>query len=550
MSYSSTFGQRIAMVLVLAAPVGLVHCGDDDGGGESPTATGGSSGKGGSATTGGSAGKATGGAPNAGNTGTGGSTGGGGAVTGGNPGQGGSGGAEAGAPGEGGSAGSKTGGGGAFGGEAGEPGEAGGTGEGGTGEGGGAGDGGGGETEAVNSILIGSFAPLPAYDDLEISGQALLVRTAEEETKVSVQVIGLLEDTEYPVHVHNLPCEFLAGTHYKIDPTEAGTVEANEVWPMFETNAAGVGMAEVTVDHWLRGDAMAVVVHDPEVDGNPKMACADLTLDSTAPLSAKGTFNGFAQSEDQDETLDGSVELEATEDGTELSYEISGFQEDSTEYMAHVHALPCIVTDAGGHYKLDPTVAETVEANELWLDLGSTEDGEAADSIDSEHRVRLDAQSVVLHRVVDDDTTLKVACAPLEVEAYPDILVEGTSVQLEAAEQKNLDDLQALASLRRTIAGATRVRVTAVGLGAGVSYPAHVHALPCSVESGGPHYKIDTSEADTVEENELWLMLAADADGAATSEQSFAHIARADARSIVIHDPEDSARLACIDLSP
>jgi hypothetical protein len=544
MSYSSAFGQRIAMVLVLVAPLGLVNCGDDDGGGGSPTVTGGSGGKGGSATTGGSGGKATGGAPSGGIDGKGGSTGGGGAVTGGSPSKGGEGGAEAGAPGEGGSAGSETGGGGgAFGGEAGDSGDAGETGEGG-------GAGGGGETEAVNSILIGSFAPLPAYDDLEISGQALLVRTGEDETKVSVQVVGLLEETEYPVHVHNLPCEFLAGTHYKFDPAETDTVEANEVWPMFETDAAGVGMAEVTVDHWLRGDAMAVVVHDPEVDGNPKMACADLTLDSDAPLSAKGTFNGFAQSEDQDETIDGSVELAASEDGTELSYEISGFAEDDTEYMAHVHALPCVVTDAGGHYKLDPTVADTVEANELWLDLGSTEDGEAADSIASEHRVRLDAQSVVIHRAVDDDTVLKVACAPLEVEAYPDILVEGTGVSLEAAEEKNLDDLQALASLRRTIAGATRVRVTAVGLGAGLSYPAHVHALPCSIESGGPHYKIDTSEADTVEENELWLTLATDADGVATSEQSFDHIARADARSIVIHDPEDNARLACIDLAP
>ena len=547
MSYSSVFGQRIAMVLVLVAPVGLVHCGDDDDGDGSPTVTGGSSGKGGSGTTGGSGGKATGGSPSAGNTGTGGSTGGGGAVTGGNAGKGGTGGAEAGAPGEGGSAGSETGGGGgAFGGEAGETGGMGGTGE--TGEGGGAGD--GGETEAVNSILIGTFAPLPAYPDLEISGQALLVRTSGDETKVSVQVVGLLEETQYPVHVHNLPCEFLAGTHYKVDPTEADTVEENEVWPMFETNAAGVGMAEVTIDHWLRGDAMAVVVHDPEVNGNPKMACADLTIDSNAPLTEKGTFNSFAQSEDEDETIDGSVELVASEEGTELSYEISGFAEDTTEYMAHVHALPCSVTDAGGHYKLDPTIAETVEANELWLDLGSTEDGEAADSITSEHRARLDAQSVVIHRMVDDDTVLKVACAPLEVEAYPDILVEGTSVRLEAAEEKNLDDLQALASLRRTIAGATRVRVTAVGLGAGVSYPAHVHALPCSVESGGPHYKIDTSEADTVEENELWLMLATDTDGAASSEQSFDHIARADARSIVIHDPEDNARLACIDLAP
>lgn len=543
MSYSSTMGQRIATVLVLVAPLGLVHCGDDDGGSDTPSATGGKSGgTGGSSTTGGVAGKGSGGATTGGAAtgGSGGSTAGtGGKATGGSS-TAGSGGSDAGAPSEGGAAGAT------------DPGVGGAAGGDGGGEGGSAGDDGGSNAEALNSILIGTFSPLPAYPDSEISGQALLVRTGSEddgETKVSVQVLGLLASTDYPVHVHNLPCAFLAGTHYKIDPSETDTVEANEVWPMFETNAEGIGMAEITVDHWLRGDALSVVVHDPATDGNPKMACADLTVDSTAPLTSKGTFNSFADSEDDDEALEGSVELVASDEGTELSYEIEGFSED-TEYMAHVHALPCNVSDAGGHYKQDPTVTETNANNEIWLDLGSTDDGEAADSVTSDHRARLDAQSVVLHRAVDEDTTLKVACAPLTVQAYPDVLVEGTSVSFAAAGERDLDDLQALGSLRRTISGTTRVRVTAVGLAAEETYPAHVHNLPCGEQDGGAHYKIDTSEAGTIEENELWVMLATDADGAATSEAAFDHTARADARAIVIHDHEDGVRLACIDLEP
>jgi hypothetical protein len=35
-------------------------------------------------------------------------------------------------------------------------------------------------------------------------------------------------------------------------------------------------------------------------------------------------------------------------------------------YMAHVHASPCALNTADGHYKIDPTNTATVEANELW----------------------------------------------------------------------------------------------------------------------------------------------------------------------------------------
>src|SRR5690349_12905023 len=204
MAYSSALGQRIAAILVLVAPLGLVNCGDDDGDSSPPPATGGT-GTGGASTGGtGGAKTATGGAST------------GGAATGGA--------ATGGAPAAGGAAtGGKSGGGGS-GGEAGGPDEVGGAGGSGGGEDADAGGGGEApvEAQALNSILIGAFAPLPDYDSLDITGQALLVRTADE-TRVSVQVVGLEGETEYPVHVHNLPCEFLAGTHYKIDTTVAET---------------------------------------------------------------------------------------------------------------------------------------------------------------------------------------------------------------------------------------------------------------------------------------------------------------------------------------
>jgi len=541
MAYSSAFKQRIARALVLVAPLGLVNCGDDDGDSSSPAATGGTgTGTGGAPTTGGApaaGGKSTGGANTGGNDSTGGTK-----ATGGATGEAGS------------SSGGTAGGEGGSGGEAGGPIEVGGAGGSGGGEDGGSGGGGGAGGEApvesaLHSILIGSFAPLPDYAGFGVSGQALLVRSADE-TRVSVQVLGLLEETEYPVHVHNMPCEFLAGTHYKIDTSVEEAVEDNEVWPMFETDENGIGFAEVVVDHPLRGDAMSVVVHDPNETDAPKMACADLTLDSDAELVGTGEFDSFAAATNQDQTIEGTIELVTNTSGTELSYEITGLDGEE-DYMAHVHALPCDEADAGGHYKFDPTEEATDEDNELWLELGSTTDGESSDSIESAHRARLDAQSVVVHRATGVSTSVKVACAPISIENYPAyVQTQGTSIALEAADERGLSDIQALGSLRRTLSGETEVRVSAVGLGEDVEYMVHVHALPCSESDGGGHYKIDREEADTVEENELWLTLAANGEGTGSVQETFEHTARADARSIVIHDPEDSAKLACIDLSP
>lgn len=107
----------------------------------------------------------------------------------------------------------------------------------------------------------------------DISGQARMTRTAEGKTIVSVHAVGLLPDTEYGVHVHNRACnDNNGGGHYQ--DIVGGAVDAvNEIWPLFTTNAAGIGNGFASNDFRARPEAMAVVIHAP---GGARIACADL----------------------------------------------------------------------------------------------------------------------------------------------------------------------------------------------------------------------------------------------------------------------------------
>lgn len=518
MTHSVTLPARIVLPAIFLA-VGAMHCGSDDeprapaGGGSS---SGGASGKGSVAGTSSKAGSGG----NRVDPGTGGDE----------NGSGGIGGAEAS-------------GGGAPGGEGGIGGEA----YGGTAGSGGEGGEGGGDPQAVlQSILVGTFAPLPAYAAQNIGGRALLYRTLAGGTHVSIQVLGLQAATAYPSHVHNQPCAVLAGSHYLLDPAAAPS-DANELWLPFTTNADGVGVAEKSAaGHLARGDALSIVVHDPAA-ANAKMVCADLSVGSAGDLAAGGTFAPFAAAEAIDQTIGGTVELVRSGSGTAVTLNVTGL-DSVADYDCHVHAFPCGVMSAGGHYKLDPTNAATVENNELWPNLGDTTDGAATGPTGFAHRARLDAQSVVIHRSANAATP-KVACADLAIDNYPNVELQGVS-QLLTAATPDYTALTATARFVRGLDGMTRVHVVASGLKAGVAYPAHVHNLPCSLLSGGGHYLRDKAAAAT-EQNEVWLPLPADAGGDVDARVAVEHIASADARSIVIHDPDSapvSARLACINL--
>jgi len=396
----------------------------------------------------------------------------------------------------------------------------------------------------ANLVLVGTFAPLPDYADEDSSGRAVLTRI-DGETSVSVQLVGLTPDTYYPAHVHQMPCAQLGGGHYKIDPAVEATEEVNELWVGFTTDADGNGTGSITVPHAVRGDALALVVHDPGAE-NAKMLCADLVLQGSDIPTASGTFSSFAAATEADETIAGTAVM-VVDLSTDVTLNVTGLDPEA-EYVTHVHALPCSVMDAGGHYKIDPSIEETSEDNELWPSLMPDETGAAEAMYRNQHEARFDAQSVVIHKV-DGDTAPKVACADLTIENYPSVLSEGDAiVPFAIADERGYDELEGEARLTRDPDGMSQVVLMMSGLITGETYPAHVHALPCSVNDAGGHYKLDPSVTDTAEENEIWLPVTADEAGMGTSSISLAHVPRAEGQSVVVHDYEDSAKLACIDL--
>lgn len=124
-------------------------------------------------------------------------------------------------------------------------------------------------------VTRGTFHTFPAGVDagMEISGHAVMIRTADGRTIVSVHVEGLALDTTYGSHVHKQACsDNFAGLHYKFDPNGPAN-DVNEIWPGFTTNATGVGNGNARNDGTAGSTAVSVVVHAP---GGAKIACADL----------------------------------------------------------------------------------------------------------------------------------------------------------------------------------------------------------------------------------------------------------------------------------
>jgi Cu/Zn superoxide dismutase len=126
-------------------------------------------------------------------------------------------------------------------------------------------------------VTRGEFHEFAAGAGMHISGHAVMVRTADGRTLVSVHVEGLAAAT-YGSHVHRLPCDTrdaagnLAGGHYKYDPAGLAN-DLNEIWPGFTSNAAGIGNGNARND-WTAGPtAVSVVIHAP---GGARIACADL----------------------------------------------------------------------------------------------------------------------------------------------------------------------------------------------------------------------------------------------------------------------------------
>jgi hypothetical protein len=124
------------------------------------------------------------------------------------------------------------------------------------------------------TVTRGEIAAFATAAGQSITGHAVMIRTADGRTIVSVHVEGLAANTTYGSHVHQQPCGVDdADGHYRFDPAGPAT-PPNEIWPGFTTNAAGQGNGNATADGTAGSAAVSVVVHAP---GGAKIACADLS---------------------------------------------------------------------------------------------------------------------------------------------------------------------------------------------------------------------------------------------------------------------------------
>jgi hypothetical protein len=384
---------------------------------------------------------------------------------------------------------------------------------------------------AVDYITGGQIAPLGTYTG--IHGTALMVRTAAGKTTIQLNVEGLTANTAYPAHVHTLPCDVnTADGHYMRDPAAAAG-QANEIWTPFTTDADGVGRTSSTVDHAARPDAMSLVIHDP-ASNSAKMACVNLAPAPLATTTARGTFAPFAAATIHERNVAGSATLVRAASGTTVTLAVTGL-DPAGMYMAHVHALPCAITAAGGHYKIDPTNTATVEANELWPAIAGT-------ALTTTHVARMDAQSVVIHRTDLGMTPApKVACADLvRVEPYGPYVTAGTV-------NTNTRNITGTAGIKRTLPTTTEATITLAGLFANANYLIQVREASCALRNGRNHYMIDPAVTPSGKANEIWLDLTASNMGAGTQTVSVSHLARPEAASIVVQNNNGAFR-ACVDL--
>lgn len=242
-----------------------------------------------------------------------------------------------------------------------------------------------------------------------LTGSATMVRNGDS-TRVSVKVSGLLPNTAYGCHVHNLPGTLQkGGGHYMIDPTVTTAMEANEIWLNFTTDASGDASKTVTSMTKARPEAQSIVIHAP---GGTRIGWADLMPSVFTGLGAEaiqsgmlattaaGTAAGYA-------SLQGKGLMVRADNRTVAALSVTGLVPNKA-YGSHVHDMPCAQSGGGAHYKIDTTITTTSEANEIWTMLKTDGNGAATGfALAAGHWARRSAQSIVIH---DTATAARIAC--------------------------------------------------------------------------------------------------------------------------------------------
>ena len=134
------------------------------------------------------------------------------------------------------------------------------------------------------------------------------------------------------------------------------------------------------------------------------LAPAVLAAGSTV---TRGDFSAFATAAGQ--SITGRAQMVRTADGkTTVSVRVEGLAANTT-YGSHVHAAPCAVGDANGHYKNDPA-GPAAPPNEIWPGFTTNEAGVGNGNATVDWVAGATAVSVVVHA----PGGAKIACADLE----------------------------------------------------------------------------------------------------------------------------------------
>ncbi len=123
-------------------------------------------------------------------------------------------------------------------------------------------------------LALGPFTLLDTrpqgFDDT--TGTAWIARH-DGGTTVTIELSGLLSDSEYISHVHNGPCAENGGDHYQFE-VGGSELPPNEIHLAFTSDAEGVGFMTAENDQIAGPEAVALVVHPQELIDN-KVACVD-----------------------------------------------------------------------------------------------------------------------------------------------------------------------------------------------------------------------------------------------------------------------------------
>ena len=120
----------------------------------------------------------------------------------------------------------------------------------------------------------GTAITLPTAGSLALTGSAVMTRKLTGVTDVAIVMTGLMPNTTYKAHVHDLPCAFdNGGGHYKFDRAITDAHESNEIWVSLVSDAEGAASDTTWTPRIAGADAQSLVVHGPD---SARLACFDL----------------------------------------------------------------------------------------------------------------------------------------------------------------------------------------------------------------------------------------------------------------------------------